>query len=130
MPAWMEILLNVIGYAGFIGIAKYHKPSGPKPEAEDIEVSQPAARSVSSRLCGSPSGPHQPMSALTSTCPLSGCGRSEKLTTTNVRQNSRPTTITRRWVGCVGVVGTKGPWLFSCKPSLRQPPTRTTRIGF
>jgi hypothetical protein len=27
MPPWMEILLNVIGYAGFIGIAKYHKPS-------------------------------------------------------------------------------------------------------
>jgi hypothetical protein len=26
MPAWMEILINVIGYAGFIGIAKYHKP--------------------------------------------------------------------------------------------------------
>jgi hypothetical protein len=23
----MEILVNVIGYAGFIGIAKYHKPS-------------------------------------------------------------------------------------------------------
>lgn len=28
MPPWMEILINVIGYAGFIGIAKYHKPSG------------------------------------------------------------------------------------------------------
>ncbi|SDK33438.1 hypothetical protein SAMN05444171_7277 [Bradyrhizobium lablabi] len=27
MPPWMEILLNVIGYAGFIGVAKYHKPS-------------------------------------------------------------------------------------------------------
>jgi hypothetical protein len=27
MPPWMEILINVIGYAGFIGIAKYHKPS-------------------------------------------------------------------------------------------------------
>ena len=26
MPAWMEILINVIGYAGFIGIATYHKP--------------------------------------------------------------------------------------------------------
>jgi hypothetical protein len=28
MPPWMEILLNVIAFAGFIGIAKYHKPSG------------------------------------------------------------------------------------------------------
>jgi hypothetical protein len=28
MPPWMEILINVIGYAGFIGVAKYHKPSG------------------------------------------------------------------------------------------------------
>ncbi len=27
MPTWMEILVNVIGYAGFIGIAKYHKTS-------------------------------------------------------------------------------------------------------
>ena len=27
MPPWMEILVNVIGYAGFIGIAKYHKTS-------------------------------------------------------------------------------------------------------
>ena len=27
MPPWLEILLNVIGYAGFIGIANYHKPS-------------------------------------------------------------------------------------------------------
>ncbi len=25
MPAWMELLLNVIFFAGFIGIAKYHK---------------------------------------------------------------------------------------------------------
>ncbi len=29
MPPWLEILINVIGYAGFIGIAKYHKPSNP-----------------------------------------------------------------------------------------------------
>ncbi|SDP47781.1 hypothetical protein SAMN05444050_6993 [Afipia sp. GAS231] len=28
MPPWMEILLNLIGYGGFIAIAKYHKPSG------------------------------------------------------------------------------------------------------
>jgi hypothetical protein len=33
MPAWMEILINVIGYAGFIGIATYHKsPSKNSPE--------------------------------------------------------------------------------------------------
>jgi len=30
MPAWMEILINVIGYAGFIAIATYHKSSGEK----------------------------------------------------------------------------------------------------
>ena len=24
LPAWMEILVNVIGYAGFIGIATWH----------------------------------------------------------------------------------------------------------
>jgi hypothetical protein len=27
MPVWMEILVNVIGYAGFIAIATFHKPS-------------------------------------------------------------------------------------------------------
>ena len=27
MPLWMEILVNVIGYAGFIGIATWHKSS-------------------------------------------------------------------------------------------------------
>jgi hypothetical protein len=33
MPAWMEILLNVIAYAGFIGIATYHKsPSKDLPD--------------------------------------------------------------------------------------------------
>jgi hypothetical protein len=30
MPAWLEILLNVIGFAGFIAIAKYHKAPGGK----------------------------------------------------------------------------------------------------
>jgi hypothetical protein len=33
MPPWMEILINVIGYAGFIGVAKYHKP--PAEDAAD-----------------------------------------------------------------------------------------------
>jgi hypothetical protein len=27
MPVWMEILLNVIGYAGFVVVATFHKPS-------------------------------------------------------------------------------------------------------
>jgi hypothetical protein len=27
---WLEVLLNVIGFAGFIGIAKYHKSRGEK----------------------------------------------------------------------------------------------------
>ena len=30
MPAWLEVLLNVIGFAGFIAIAKYHKSRGEK----------------------------------------------------------------------------------------------------
>ena len=33
MPVWLEILLNVIFYAGFIGIAIYHKtPRGNLPD--------------------------------------------------------------------------------------------------
>jgi hypothetical protein len=31
MPIWMEILLNVIGYVGFVAIATFHKPSGKLP---------------------------------------------------------------------------------------------------
>jgi len=26
MPAWMEILINVIGYAGFVAVATYYRP--------------------------------------------------------------------------------------------------------
>jgi len=36
MPAWMEILLNVIGYAGFIAIAKYHKPSAHNASEREV----------------------------------------------------------------------------------------------
>ena len=25
MPVWMEVLLNVIGYAGFVGVATFNK---------------------------------------------------------------------------------------------------------
>ncbi len=33
MPPWMELLLNVIGYAGFVGVATYHKrPSNKLPD--------------------------------------------------------------------------------------------------
>jgi hypothetical protein len=28
MPAWLEILINLIGYGGFIAIAMYHRPPG------------------------------------------------------------------------------------------------------
>jgi hypothetical protein len=28
MPPWLEVLLNVIAFAGFVGIAKYHKSRG------------------------------------------------------------------------------------------------------
>ena len=30
MPPWLEVLLNVAGFTGFIGIAKYHKPRSEK----------------------------------------------------------------------------------------------------
>lgn len=33
MPAWMELVLDVIAFAGFIGIATYHK----RPEPSDGE---------------------------------------------------------------------------------------------
>ena len=33
MPAWMEVLLNVIAYGGFIAIAIYHR--APHKDAPD-----------------------------------------------------------------------------------------------
>jgi hypothetical protein len=30
MPVWLDILINVIGYAGFIAIATYHRSPGDK----------------------------------------------------------------------------------------------------
>lgn len=35
MPPWMEILVNVIGYAGFIGIAQFHKCPDDSSSIED-----------------------------------------------------------------------------------------------
>ena len=34
MPLWLEILINVIGYAGFIVVATFHKPSRELPRDE------------------------------------------------------------------------------------------------
>jgi hypothetical protein len=40
MPAWMEILLNVIGYGGFIAIAQFHKrPDEPRPRTKRLSTS-------------------------------------------------------------------------------------------
>jgi hypothetical protein len=38
MPIWLEILLNVIGYAGFIAIATFHRRprKGPHDESKSV----------------------------------------------------------------------------------------------
>ena len=30
MPVWMDILINVIGYAGFVAVATYHRSPSEK----------------------------------------------------------------------------------------------------
>jgi len=40
MPLWLEILINVIGYAGFIAIAMYHKP-GKDERSDEIYLPLP-----------------------------------------------------------------------------------------
>jgi hypothetical protein len=30
MPPWLEVLLNVLGFAGFVAIAKYHRSRSEK----------------------------------------------------------------------------------------------------
>ena len=37
MPVWMEVLLNVIGYAGFVGVATFHKSSEKTDAGEPCE---------------------------------------------------------------------------------------------
>ena len=89
MPVWMEILLNVIGYAGFVAVATFHKPSGEPP--------RDGGKRRQLAFCGSPAV-RISRSALTRTRSVSGCGRSEKLMATKATQNNKPITITRRWV--------------------------------
>ena len=35
MPAWLEVLLNAIGYVGFVASAMYHRSSIEKLPAHD-----------------------------------------------------------------------------------------------
>jgi len=35
MPAWLEILINLIGYGGFIAIAMYQRSTGEKLPERD-----------------------------------------------------------------------------------------------
>jgi hypothetical protein len=37
MPAWMEIVLSLIGYGGFIAIATYHRSPGKKLPDQDSQ---------------------------------------------------------------------------------------------
>jgi hypothetical protein len=39
MPVWMEVLLNVIGYAGFVGIATFNRSAEEPPHAREESVS-------------------------------------------------------------------------------------------
>jgi hypothetical protein len=32
MPLWMEVLINIVGYAGFVGIATFNRSSGDPEE--------------------------------------------------------------------------------------------------
>lgn len=38
MPVWMEVLINVIGYAGFVGVATFNH-AGEQVEADRDSVS-------------------------------------------------------------------------------------------
>ena len=39
MPVWMEVLLNVIGYAGFVGVATFNRSAEEPPPARGENVS-------------------------------------------------------------------------------------------
>ncbi len=44
MPVWMEVLLNVIGYAGFVGVATFNRSAEEAPQARGENVSWISAR--------------------------------------------------------------------------------------
>jgi hypothetical protein len=35
MPVWLEILINIIGYGGFVAVAMYHRSSSEKLPEQD-----------------------------------------------------------------------------------------------
>jgi hypothetical protein len=39
MPVWMEVLLNVMGYAGFVGVATFNRSAEEPPRARGENVS-------------------------------------------------------------------------------------------
>lgn len=43
MPIWMDILLNVIGYAGFVGVATFNHSHGEAATSTDSVSSSSAA---------------------------------------------------------------------------------------
>jgi hypothetical protein len=57
MPVWMEILLNVIGYGGFIAIAMLHKSRRESPERDVPEAPRVNSPSVAGPPCASAGRP-------------------------------------------------------------------------
>ena len=39
MPVWMDVLLNIIGYAGFVGVATFNRSAEEPPQARGEKVS-------------------------------------------------------------------------------------------
>ncbi len=35
MPVWMEVLINVVGYAGFVGVATFNRSAEVSAQAQD-----------------------------------------------------------------------------------------------
>jgi hypothetical protein len=89
----MEILINVIGYAGFIAVATYHKSPGEKFPDRWAPERRALVRLVRfTRSADQPVGLDQGMAAF-SLRPQWKADHDEG------KQNSRPTTMTRRWAG-------------------------------
>ena len=57
MPVWMEILLNVIGYGGFIAIAMLHKSRRESPEPDVPETPRVNSPSAAGPPCASAGRP-------------------------------------------------------------------------
>jgi hypothetical protein len=125
MPVWLEILINVMGYAGFIAIATYHRsPSNKLPDRW-----APSRRASVCRRQLALCGPDEPVS-LDQRMTAVGLRPQPKADDDEGEAKQQADHHDAPVSRFVRVVKRRDHGLFSWKPSLSQSRIRTTGFGF